>query len=58
MHTSARLMFPALAMMLSACASHPESPATTASASPVLRVATYNTSLYDEDAVHTSPKMK
>ena len=46
MHTAVRLLLPVIALMLSACASHDadgpgQAPAT-------LRVATYNTSLYDD----------
>ena len=49
MHILARLL-PALALMLSACASHQGNADSADPASPTLRVATYNTSLYDEEA--------
>ena len=49
MHILARLL-PALALMLSACASHEGNADSAGPASPTLRVATYNTSLYDEEA--------
>ncbi len=50
MHILARLLLAALVPMPSACASH-EGPAdAVASATPALRVATYNTSLYADEA--------
>jgi hypothetical protein len=50
MHILARLLIPTLAVMLSACASDEGNVATAAPAKPALRVATYNTSLYADEA--------